>query len=185
MSHFVGYETFDKNVDRREVYDFIEDKCAWENGDGYSSTIKWHCEKVYADFEDAQRAITRLDNGWYDDHAVLYYNRDAVKPTKEMEAVRDRMKAVRNKKDEYEEKFHVKHRKADFVGCKTCGSKLRREYIRSNKCPMCGSDLRSDSVIKKLSEYDAKLNDLEKKYRDLAKKQPGTVKWLVKYEFHC
>lgn len=185
MSHYVGYETFDKNVDRAVVYDFIEEVCAMENGDGYGTTIKWHCEKVYADYEEAKSAITRMDNGWYDDHAVLYYNRDAVQPTKAMQAVEDRIKAVRQKRDDYAEKFHVKHRNADFIGCKMCGSKLKREYLRSNKCPLCGSDLRSDSVIKKLGEYEVKLDDLGNKYRELAKKQPGTVKWLVKYEFHC
>lgn len=38
----------------------------------YHGNLKFHEKPVYKSREDAEKAIERLDNGWYDDHAVLY-----------------------------------------------------------------------------------------------------------------
>lgn len=183
--HYIGREVFKRDVDKEAVYERIREICEREHGDNYCSTIKWHSNEVYQDYSEAENAIHDMEIGRYNDHAVLFIDRTSTKPTKAMQAVEDRIKAVQQKRNEYAEKCHVKHRNADFIGCKMCGSKLKREYLRSNKCPLCGSDLRSESVIKKLGDYDVKLDDLGKKYRELAKKQPGEVMWLVKFEFHC
>lgn len=183
--HIVGYESFDKNIDRAIVYDYIHERCEIEGGDGYHSTIKWHCDYVYADYGEAKEAIQRLDSGWYDDHAVLYYNRDKVAPTKAMQNILDRIEKIRARQHEYKDQNSVRNRVATYIGCPNCGSKLKKEYLRNEYCPLCRADLRSKTVLNKLGEYEAKVYELEEKYKELAKKQPGTIKWLVKYEFHC
>lgn len=39
---------------------------------GYHGNLKFHESPVYSNREEAEKAIERLDRGWYDDHAVLY-----------------------------------------------------------------------------------------------------------------
>lgn len=40
--------------------------------DHYHGNLHFHEKPVYKNAEEARKAIERLDNGWYDDHAVLY-----------------------------------------------------------------------------------------------------------------
>ena len=75
--------------------------------------------------------------------------------------------------------------KAEFVGCRHCGSKMRRTLIKSNKCPVCYEDLRPESSIKalgnalhKYKKAQAARNSYE---CDHSEKE---VKWLVKIEYH-
>ena len=77
--------------------------------------------------------------------------------------------------------------KSDFVGCKHCGSKINREYIRSNACPVCRGDMRSDTTQKRLENMRAKVNRLSNDIKDEEKKlaeKHGQVCWLVKFEYH-
>lgn len=39
---------------------------------GYHGNLKFHKEPVYKTRDEAMAAIKKLDNGWYDDHAVRY-----------------------------------------------------------------------------------------------------------------
>lgn len=39
---------------------------------GYHGNMKFHREPVYKNRDEAEAAIEKLDNGWYDDHAVMY-----------------------------------------------------------------------------------------------------------------
>ena len=39
---------------------------------GYHGNMKFHREPVYKNREEAMSAIKQMDNGWYDDHAVMY-----------------------------------------------------------------------------------------------------------------
>ena len=39
---------------------------------GYHGNLTFHKEPVYKTREEAEKAIEKLDKGWYDDHAVFY-----------------------------------------------------------------------------------------------------------------
>ena len=39
---------------------------------GYHMNMHFHETPVYKSREEAEKAIERLDRGWYDDHAVLF-----------------------------------------------------------------------------------------------------------------
>ena len=43
-----------------------------QESSGYHGDLKFHREPVYKDRAEAIAAVTRMDKGWYDDHAVRY-----------------------------------------------------------------------------------------------------------------
>ena len=66
--------------------------------------------------------------------------------------------------------------------------------MRSNKCPLCGNDIRSDTTKKRIkAKYDALLSirqQIEEENKKLLTKQSkqinnATIRWLVKVEYHC
>lgn len=66
--------------------------------------------------------------------------------------------------------------------------------MRSNKCPLCGNDIRSDTTKKRIkAKYDNLLEirkQLELENKKLLTKQAkqinnANIRWLVKVEYHC
>lgn len=102
------------------------------------------------------------------------------------------MKIIRMEKNradcrEYEDKHSVKNKKAEFVSCPECLSKIRRCRLRSERCPMCGKDLRADYILERIKKYDQDLNELSDKYNEIVKnrKEKCPIRWAFKVEVHC
>lgn len=188
MGHCINYIVVDKKTSKNEILNDIREEVMhedWAEGGSYHEQLTWHDEKVYADDQSAHEAINRFDNGWYDDHAVLF------RDTRNLENATTRrlekqIEETRQKMYDYIEANHVKDRKSTLIGCPHCGSKLSREYLVSNSCPLCRTDLRSDTVLSRIAGYKTKMSEWEKKIRDEKKKlgAKAPVKWLVKYEYH-
>lgn len=184
--HNVNYLDRPENVDRSEVLEYIE-TVAEEDGDGYSGPIKWHTEiPPLESWEAAQKKIEKLDRGWYDDHAVRYYSYSNAEETKKIKDIKRRIKETQVKIENYTKEHSVLTFKSEFVGCKKCGSKIAKRYLRSERCPVCYTDLRSETTIKTLDGYKKKIETLLKSIEDEKKKQAGKreVRWLIKYEYH-
>ena len=183
MSHNIGYIDVKENADRKKVMRRIQEE-ADRYGDGYPGGVKWHdAVSPLKDRESAKRWIDEHDNGWYDDHAVRYYDCSANK-SKKTEEIEANIKKMWDKICAYEKAHAVQTFKAEYISCPKCGSKLKRELLRTQRCPVCGSDLRSKTTIDTLAGYRAKHEDLQKKLADEKAKQKGPVMWLVKYEYH-
>lgn len=192
MGHAINYIIVDRNADRATV---IADICeevehsAWQEGGSYNGTLKkgshWHEGTVYDSEEDAREAISRFDNGWYDDYAVLFRDTSALESAA-TKRIAGQIAKTKEKKRDYIEANHVTGRKSAFIGCSCCGSKLSREHLKRDACPLCGADLRSETVCSRIEGFNEKLQELESRLTDekkkLAKKAP--IKWLVKYEYH-
>lgn len=74
MGHCVGYLEFRKSKTSprqilKELNTFAYDP---QETEGYHGDLKFHELPVYKNREEAEKAIKRLDNGWYDDHAVVF-----------------------------------------------------------------------------------------------------------------
>lgn len=54
-----------------------------------------------------------------------------------------------------------------FLSCRKCKSKLARAYIQSNKCPLCGTDLRTEKIVRRLAVLESKLDELRSTYNKL------------------
>lgn len=46
-----------------------------QESSGYHGNIKFIREPVYKNRAEAMAAITQMDRGWYDDYAVMYWNK--------------------------------------------------------------------------------------------------------------
>jgi transcription initiation factor IIE alpha subunit len=81
----------------------------------------------------------------------------------------------------------VKSFKAQYVACKGCGSKLHKEHLNSNLCPLCRTDMRSETTQNKIKALYQKWQDLQvelRKEEETLATQKGVKKWLVKFEYH-
>lgn len=186
MSHNVGYFEQPENVSRDYVLDLICE-IAEENGDGYNGPMHWHLEIPPQESRTAaEEKIKQLDNGWYDDHAVRFYDYSEAKPTKRIEELKSRIAETREKMRQYASDHSVLKFKAEFIGCAGCGAKLPRKLLHSDYCPVCRHDMRSDTTLKKLEEYGKKIEQLADQIEEEKKKQPKAKKvmWLIKYEYH-
>ena len=203
MGHNINYMTADRNVKKNRVIaeiDYEVEHVAWEECGRYHGNLTWHDDKIYPDENAAYKAIEEFDNGCYDDHAVLFHDTHAVeqKPTKKLETLRKRLEDEQKKRDEYIVLHRVTHRKSEFMGCPTCGSKINLRYMSKNVrygysdhlCPVCHGELRSKTVVDRIEKFEAKIEELKNQIKDeeqsmsLKVSSKAPVKWLIKYEYH-
>ena len=190
MGHAIDYYVTDKRSNIMSV----AEKHAFYNTDrgenpsgSYHGNMHIHDKPICESYEDAVEHIASWDTGWYSDHAVQFKDRDALKPTKQMESLRMKADKIRADKAEYIKKHSIKERKSEYSGCKKCGSRLSNKHLRSNRCPLCGADLRADYIVERIDKYDKDCEETLKKLEELKRKQSGKclIRWLVKVEVHC
>lgn len=189
MGHAIEYITVDK---KSEIMKAAEEYAHYNVDRGENPSGSYHGRMtihndVCESYQEAVRFIERHDRGFYDDHAVQYKDKSNLKPTKQMENLKVRMQKNVSDKNEYAEKHSVKNRKSEFAGCKKCGSKIATKYMRTDRCPVCGNDLRADYILERLKKYADDWEQMNKQYAELEKNQKGKcpTRWLVKVEVHC
>jgi ssDNA-binding Zn-finger/Zn-ribbon topoisomerase 1 len=186
MSHNIHYIICDEIVNRKGVMADIAEH-ARSDGDGYSSRFTWHDEiPPYETEEKAREAIKMLDRGWYDDHAVRFFDYSKVEKNKKMAQYEEKISALRIAQREYQEEHSVHRFQAKYIGCPNCGSRLSKEHFRGERCPLCRADLRSKTTLDKLKWYEDKIKELCQKIEaeKIKQKSKAVVKWLIKYEYH-
>ena len=103
-------------------------------------------------------------------------------------AVKYKERLVNLAKDEveYAKAHSVRSFKARHVGCPRCESKLNREFLTGESCPVCRTDLRAKTTLDKLAWYKEKRKELCSliEEENIKQKNKATVKWLIKYEYH-
>jgi len=156
---------------------------------GLDRPIRWF-DHVCANREDAEEYIESHDNGWYDNLAVKFREYPKLEPSKTMLALKTRLDNEKSKKSAYEKAHSVSSFKAEFVGCPKCGSKLKRELLKSESCPLCREELRSKTTMETLARYESNIRDLNKQIKAEERKmeeksiKKSVIKWLVKIEYH-
>ena len=184
--HNIDYWSMDEKCDRKDVLCDIQE-IARRDGDGYYGPLKWHDEvSPLKNREEAEKWIRDHDKGWYDDHAVRYYDYSKAKDTKKIADLKKRETEMIGRIDAFQKEHSVRNFKADYIGCSTCGSKISRKHLHGERCPVCGKDLRSESVMKKLKALYDKRDEIGKKIKEEKEAQTGSrvVRWLVKFEYH-
>lgn len=190
MGHCVNYIAVSKNSSRQAILDDIREEVMhndWEEGGNYHENLKWHEKKIYRDKDEAFEAIRRFDNGWYSDHAVLFHDTDDLKKTAKITKLEERIANEKQKLNDYTLKNKIANRKSDTITCPHCHSRIALAYYRGfSDCPVCGTDMRSATVLERIDGYKKKIETLSKQLRDEKIKacEKAPVKWLVKYEYH-
>ena len=139
--------------------------------------------------DEAEHKLESLSRGrFYWDCAIQFKDIDSIKLTDKQEAT---FAASRQKlfdgRSEYMKLHSVKTLKAEYIGCKSCGSKLAKKYIHGECCPLCRVDLRPQSTLDVIKKYNQRIKELEAKHTAMKaeKADKAPIRWLVKVEVHC
>ena len=190
MSHNIKHLVYKENVNRKEVQASLDNYVAhedWQEGcSGLNSPIRWieNCG-VLDNYDEALAYIKSHDKGWYDSLAVRFRDSDVETPA--LKKAREGVTAALKKRNELEYKPHFENAKATLIGCRKCGSKISREHLKGNKCPVCGVDMRPQTVLDTLAKYQRnvdKAKALVEKEKQKAIAKHGKIMWLVKIEYH-
>lgn len=188
--HNINYEVFSVKMSERDMNDelnrYVKQATWQEGGHGLDHPIRF-IDRVMPDYNSAKEFIDKNDKGWYDCLAVKFKEMPRNKSTKKLDALQQKRREMYLEYNELNQKVFAVEFKAEFVGCKHCGSKINRNYIKSNFCPICRTDMRSETTLKKLNTMKAKIEKIDKEISDEERKiaeKYGEIKWLVKYEYH-
>lgn len=189
MGHTVNYYSYSEAADKKKVEadlsTYVEKEC-WQEG-GHMSKIRWINDAPCANEDEAREKIKRLDKGWYDCIAVKYYDTCNVPETEKIKTLRTASTQAYRKYNELSAAFHFANAKSEYIGCKNCGSKIARKYLRRNFCPVCNADLRPETTLNRiaaLKEKADKSSDTLKAELTKQAMKAKNVRWLVKIEFH-
>lgn len=187
--HNIEHYTYNENVKRdwvqKELDHYVANETRGEGGHGLGQNIRWlDSVQVCEDYEAAETKIQSLDRGWYDQLAVRYYECTPA-PSKPLTILREKVKAASDEYYARNGKIWAKTVTAEFVGCKKCGSRLSRVFLKTNRCPVCGNDLRPETMKKSIATAKAKWEKAQAAEREYIKRHgKKKVMWLVKIEYH-
>lgn len=157
------------------------------HGDCYGTTsVRVPTQKVFGDIDEAADYLRDNIND-YDGLAVQFLEFDDVEDTEKIKELKRKISDTLVKKQQYFHDHSVRNRKAAYIGCPNCGSKLNREKLSRERCPVCYAELRSAETLKHLASFDDKIKGYQKKITQelLKQKEKAQVKWLVQFAYHC
>ena len=174
-----------KNIIRMDVRS-LADLEEFPNMGDYIMPIKIITNNVFDSVEDARDYCYDNYAKWGRNYNVMVAFRDrlSAKETKKIKDLKNRIDLEEKKKIKYANSHAINTFKSKLIGCPNCGSKINKEYIKRDKCPICNNDLRSKTTIETIARYESKIKDLKKKIKDEEKKQSDNfpIKYLIVYE---
>ena len=187
MSHNIEHYTYPYSQSKKTIESklaaYVEHAC-WEEG-GHLNGIRWIDSKIYDSESAAREAIKKLDKGWYDCLAVPF--RQADMSAEKIRDLQAKECAAWYAYNTANSEVLAKSFKSQLIGCKSCGSKLNKDFLKSNRCPLCGTDMRSPTELQRIARLKAKAeaasNAKEAEERKMGKKSKD-IFWLVKIEYH-
>ena len=188
MGHMIDYIPVDTREDIfPAAHDFAHvNTNRNENWDGSyhgNMTILDDVEPIYSYDAAVEYLSKRSEGRSYSDFAVRYYSSDDDGTRK------DTVLPLVRKLAALEEATAPRNRKAKYVSCPQCGSKLSTEHLgsRQTACPLCLTSLLSETDLKRIASLKERIRRTREKEKlaALKRKNKGKVKWLVKVEVHC
>lgn len=187
MGHCVMHKTYSATWTLNQVAANVID-CVRHSGDRYGTDIvRMPTDKVFDTYDDAIAYIEEVDKHFYDGIAVKYYDYFYVDDNAKIKELRAKIADTVQREKDYIAKHSVKNKKAESIGCRKCGSRLNKELLRSERCPLCNADLRSDTTLERIASFHTKVEEYDKKIKleQVKRKNKARILWLVKYEYHC
>ena len=189
MGHEINMDTFPAKMTIEEIEARVKQmvaQCGNRHHTGYGTTKVKELTGEYESYEDAAAALEKATEGeFYGGAAVRYHAlpRDA-KPSAARVKLMEQYKAAQAARAEFTKKKSVLNYTADFIGCKNCGSKVARKFLHSDFCPVCHSDLRTQSTRDAIEAKIKKEQDIEAKVQEQIRKESkkAPLMWLVRWE---
>lgn len=188
MSHNIDYFTYHKDVNKEKVQKNLDNYVAhadWQEGcGGLYKNIRWLGNTVYGSQDEAREAIRKMDKGNYDQIAVLFneYYEPQDEKINELRAKASEACKEWSKRDQV---LYADTVTSTYIGCKHCGSRLFRELLQENLCPVCRSELRPEHMLKSISSAKNKWVRAQRSVEEyIQKKCRKETMWLVKIEYH-
>ena len=92
---------------------------------------------------------------------------DKAEDSDEMKKIQSKIEDVKVQLDKFRKERSVRSYQAKTIGCKKCGSQLAREFLKDDKCPLCGNDLRPASTIEQEAAFLARIDAYQKELTEL------------------
>lgn len=182
--HQVIFKSFSEKTSISEINNYVE-KYVNSHGDRYGTTRVNVLDNVtYGNYDEAYDKIISARNSFYEGWAVKFYDCSNVTPTKRVNELMEKKAETERNREAYIDAHSIRTFKANLIGCQKCGSKLKKDFLKTNQCPVCHSDLRSETTLETIKKYDARIANYKKIIAEEKKKQ-AKVMWLVKFEYHC
>lgn len=198
MGHCCDILTFPASMSTRKISKecgvWATNNCDLEEtgGYGYDYLDVKFTDKVFNSYDEASEYLEGTF-GDYRQIAVKYKKYPKVQQNKTIADLKRRISEYRIRCNELNNPHYANVKQAT-VKCKKCGSSLATNYCGRtyyNTCPVCRADLRPESTLKKLEDYEKTIIDLNKKLKDEEKKQnqknisKAELMWAVACEVHC
>lgn len=192
MGHEIRYVSFPESTSREEIARECNDiaiRCG-EYHSPLNSPIRFQSVAPLLNKRKAEDYIRNIDKDFYGAYAVRYLEYPDSVTNKKLEDINKRLFEAKKKYALLSCEFHFKDVKSAFIGCKECGSKLSVAHLLTNKCPLCGHDLRPETKLNQIAALDAKVKKLEAQskaeFERLQEKAKANaqVMWLVKFEYN-
>lgn len=107
-----------------------------------------------------------------------------IEPSPQMISLQKRLPDKERLLKEYKENQETKRFTVDFISGSHCHSKIKRMYVTLPVCPLCQGDMRTETVIKRLTSLEKAVSDLKTRYERTARKYNSkfTVgkKWIIR-----
>ena len=194
MGHQIYTESFPLNCDKKKVQEHFDSIARhedyYEGASGLPAPIRWIDDVILDNREAALKWIEENENPWYDQLAVRYREYPNFVPSVKYNKLVYKANELTTTYHEISRRLHFTDAKAEFIGCKACGSKISKKHLHANHCPVCGKDLRPESTLERLKKMrdriDGLNDEIHEEYMVLQKKQikHSVIKYLVKVEFH-
>lgn len=184
--HNICYREYPESTSKREITESVI-RIVARSGDGYGTDSIKFCDDVICDnYGAAQTYLEAIDTAFYGGYAVRCYDFSKVKDPKKVGELEKKIAETLANKKAFAEAHSIKNQKAAFIGCPECGSKLNRERLHSNQCPLCYQELRSASTMERLASYDNRIAEYHEQIKQerLKNKKKAAVMWVVKFEYH-
>ena len=183
--HNILYRTYPETLTKERIENEVIDKVN-HSGDGYGTDHITFYSAICENYDAAREYISGIDKDFYGGYAVKYYDFSGVKDSKKVDELKAKLDELHKKREEYINSHRVQNQKAAYIGCPDCGSKLNRERLRSQHCPLCGRDLRAISTLERIVSFDKRIKEAKEKIEAERTKQKSKAKimWLVKFEYH-
>ena len=121
--------------------------------------------RVYPDIDAAVAAI-EADADGRPIAKVSYLDESAIEPNGVMASLLDRIERTQAKLVKFRDEHSIHTLSAKLITCTRCDSRIAKDYVDGEDCPVCGNDLRSPYIGEQIAKYEALIDSLGHDYEE-------------------